>query len=194
MMSKPCLESAVQALAAGLERRRARFLGGRLVLSVPELLMAAAVLAGALAFAAAAASSRWMVVLPVPGASCLKGVEFHAGLVDRWARPEKGGLVAFKSRGIPFRRDGMIWGKYYAAAPLDSYEVSQEETVIEGRRAAAGLYAAMVFKQDPAIFERRGVVDFGQALVMGTSVDSYDSRYWGPVGDDQIEGVFIPLF
>ena len=43
-------------------------------------------------------------------------------------------------------------------------------------------------------FEYKGIIPKGEAFVMGSCIDSYDSRYFGLVRKDHVEAIAYPLF
>ncbi len=156
----------------------------------PRLAMAAVTFALMVAVADAV-RSRWIIGGVGPNdPSSLVGHWFF--IVDRHDRViGRGTLVAFKTdvRMRPWFQPGTLFIKQVVAVPGDTVEVSEAGLQVNGRRVADALPLATTLKTSAQALSRRVAVLQGQVWVVGTSPDSFDSRYWGPVWDAQIVGV-----
>ncbi len=134
----------------------------------------------------------------VRGANCLPYGHFLISRRDR--ELHRGDYVAFTAEQMePFYRNGTLAVKIVAGIPGDHVVVRTEGIWINGR-----YWGALVHVQPgkrlrslgrrPADYVRDETVPPHQLWVMGTSPDSYDSRYWGEISDDQVLGRAHPLW
>lgn len=108
-----------------------------------------------------------------------------------------GGYVAFwlDDRGAPYFQAGTKFIKQLRAAAGDHVRINAGQVSINGE---------VVAELDPQVLEtvnrlasdydRDMVLEESDLWVMGTSKDSYDSRYWGPISDTQIAGQVYPIY
>ncbi|MCR6645891.1 MAG: S26 family signal peptidase [Terricaulis sp.] len=71
-----------------------------------------------------------------------------------------------------------------------------QQVCSDGRRLSVdGVQIAMVKKRDgvPEGWVGCRTLAPSEILLLGDSADSFDGRYWGPISDDLIEGVWRPL-
>ena len=121
-------------------------------------------------------------------------------LIDRSQKTVvRGGMYAFKSRGVPGFPDGTNMLKIASALPGDQVTVnSAQQIVVNGGLVTTGLDHAEELGRNPSEFMGSGRLPAGQAWFLGTSPQSYDSRYFGSVTvtgpESQIEGRAYALF
>ncbi|MGE0383518.1 MAG: signal peptidase I [Gammaproteobacteria bacterium] len=146
--------------------------------------------------------ARYRIGIDDQRAKCLP--PYMVFLIDTWDRnPRRGELVAFRARGIgryvlhgdPAIRplaarytDGTWFVKVVAGVPGDRVEVTRKETTVNGAAVGTGLALARSLGRDVASFERRIELPQGRFWVMGRSVASVDSRYWGCIDQTQVIG------
>ena len=156
----------------------------------PRLAIAVITLAVMVA-AADAVRSRWIIGGVGPNdPTSLTGHWFF--VVDRHDQEmSRGTLVAFKTdaRMLPWFQPGTLFIKRVVAVTGDEVEVTAQGLRVNGHRVADALSLASTLKTSAEALSRQDKVAKGQVWVVGTSPDSFDSRYWGPVQRAQIVGV-----
>lgn len=102
---------------------------------------------------------------------------------------ERDKLYAYTSKqSAPIIADGSLVGKYVRGVPGDMIEIHDDDTVwINGQKVAAGMphLRGMTEQQKKKFYGSRVLKD-GEYWMMGTKYLSFDSRYWGPIKEDQI--------
>lgn len=117
-------------------------------------------------------------------------------LVDRQDHQmHRGEIYAFSSRGLaPFFDDGTQVVKILVALPGDHVEVTTTgEVKVNGEVLAKGLHWAEALGREVADFAGKAVLPEGAYWFMGETPESFDSRYWGSVKEEQIIGRAYPL-
>ena len=135
----------------------------------------------------AAFATRYRIGIDPQRENCLPGhTLFLIDLHDR--SPKKGAMYAFRAQGArPFFPDGTPMVKILAAVPGDRVAIDARGTItVNGERVGAGLPLAGA--AGASRFEGRATLGRGRYWFMGTDPSSFDSRYWGTVGDEQIIG------
>jgi conjugal transfer pilin signal peptidase TrbI len=92
-------------------------------------------------------------------------------------------------RGHPSRwewRDGRF--KRVAGVPGTASKLTQKSVRINGATVGEGLALARTLHRSPEDFLRDDIVPPGHLWVMGATADSFDSRYWGFLPDQQVIG------
>jgi conjugal transfer pilin signal peptidase TrbI len=117
-------------------------------------------------------------------------------LVDRFSKSlERGALYAFPSAGLePWIKDGQLVAKIADGLPGDRVAVSAAGVTINGMRIVDGLILAKTLGKEPAAFERTETVPADSIFFLGRAVNSFDSRYWGPVQQSRVIGKVHILF
>ncbi len=111
---------------------------------------------------------------------------------------ERGGIYMFAVKGIKLYPDGKLFVKFLAGLPGDHVEITRDERIlINGKEAARGLsYLHKIGKPiDDFVFS--GVIPEKKYFVLGDTEFSFDSRYWGPIDEEQIVGRaygIVPFF
>lgn len=117
-------------------------------------------------------------------------------LIDRWDRNVKRGqLVAFAANGLsPYFKNGTTMVKVVEGVSGDRVAVNEAAVTVNGARVGEGLALARTLGRPAGDFVRDIVVSPGSIWVMGRTIDSYDSRYWGELPAAQIIGRAYRLF
>lgn len=150
-----------------------------------------------LGLAAVYVSNHWRILWDRQTVKCMDAnvLLFHR---DRTGPFEVGDIVVFASRGAaPVFPDGTRLAKIIAAREGDVVEVraADEAILVNGREIARGLPAlAGAAEADRARFFGRRVLAPGEFWMTGTTQHSFDSRYWGVLHENQIEGRAWVLF
>ena len=111
-------------------------------------------------------------------------------LIDRHDRDiSQGAIIAFAALGLqPYFRDGQIIIKRAAGIPGDRVQVDPETVRVNGTKVGEGLALAGTLQRSVADFLRDDSVPPGHLCVMGVTADSFDSRYWGFLPQQQVIG------
>jgi len=161
----------------------------------PRLAMVAVTLV-VLAAAADYVRSRWIIGGVGPNdPSSLIGHWFF--IVDRHNKQvERGALVAFRTddRMTPWYSQGTIFIKQVAALSGDRVDVDEQGMHVNGQTVTDTLLLTDTLNKPVEAFTRSEVVQSGHYWVLGTSPDSFDSRYWGPIQRDQVIGMATAVF
>lgn len=106
------------------------------------------------------------------------------------------GLYAFHGKGMePLLKDGTRMLKQLKGMPGDLVEIDVLENIlVNGEVVANGLPMAEKLGKPTALFKGKGELKNGTYWFMGEINESFDSRYWGTVADEQIIGRAYPLF
>lgn len=117
---------------------------------------------------------------------------------------EPGDLVAFKARNTePYIDEGRTLVKVYAATDGDKVEIYEDRLLINGEpQANGGLHLTEVMEEvhpdgisvDPSEFVRSMTLNGDGIFALGTEPASFDSRFYGLVEREQIQGRAYPLF
>lgn len=139
-------------------------------------------------------NQRFDYVIPKAKTTCIE--DFNFGIIDKWQKKiEVDNKYAFLSKHMVIRADGTLLVKYFRAQELDEAGVSNnQEIFINSHQAGHGLIHAEALNTNPNIFVRNEILDFGEFWALGTKFDSFDSRYWGDVNENQVVGRFYPVF
>lgn len=154
---------------------------------------AVAVVGAALALAGEWATRDWYLGLPSQAQSCLP---YRVFLVSRRDRAVgRGDYVGFLADGRvqPFFAPGQLMVKQVVGVEGDRVTVSGGEVLVNGVPRGT-LVLAATLGQPPARFGRDERVPPGAYWVMGTAPNSFDSRYWGYLGREQVVGRAYPLW
>lgn len=83
--------------------------------------------------------------------------------------------------------------KKVAALPGDRVRISGTELYINEKHVDRLWLAKSIDGKKPGDFDADMVLNKDQVFLMGTTKESFDSRYWGPVRRDSIIGRALPL-
>lgn len=108
---------------------------------------------------------------------------------------ERDGIYAFKSTQMePHFRNGTIIIKYVRGVTGDRVTVNPTQVSINGKVQGQGLLLADKLGMPPTRYVRDEIVPAEKFWFMGTSSDSFDSRYWGYVGQSDVIGRAYPIW
>jgi conjugal transfer pilin signal peptidase TrbI len=138
-------------------------------------------------------AERFRIGVGLQQALCLP--PYRVFLIDRHARPRRGDYLAFRSdeRLLPWFRPGLIVIKALQGVAGDHVVVA-DTVQINGQVVATPSLTlgitplAGALRRQPEEFRRDEIIPAGAGWVMGQTLDSFDSRYWGYVRDEQIIG------
>ncbi len=144
-------------------------------------------------------SSTFQVVVPTQAERCLKHSYFIHKMTDVFNR---GDLVSFTlPRDLPpFFEKGQKFMKVLAAVEGDKVTITTLGTTVLTSDGDSIYYpndaTAMLNKLQltPDAFSHSFTVPDGQLFVLGTTQNSYDSRFWGTVPQQQVTGVGYAIF
>lgn len=139
-------------------------------------------------------ATRFSIAIAVQESLCLP--PYRLWVIDkRDTEPVRGEIFAFKSKGLsPVFADGTTIVKVLEGMPGDVVEVTLEQTTINKKTVGRGLDVAVSHGIAPQKYVRNGRIEDGRYWFFGRTSDSFDSRYWGSVGTDQIIGKAYPLW
>ena len=106
---------------------------------------------------------------------------------------QQGDLLQFRVNGIGHGFDGLLFVKMVGAIPGDRVEIRNDELFVNGSRRDK-LWLIKTLKKQPGDFDRAFIVPPGEYLMLGTTPESFDGRYWGTVKKEQILGSAYPIF
>jgi conjugal transfer pilin signal peptidase TrbI len=105
-----------------------------------------------------------------------------------------GDLITFdKPSALSYLREDKVL-KMVAGVPGDRLQIVGDEVKINGRVAVRGLELAEFHKQTREQLQRDEVIPQGRYFVIGTMPRSDDSRYWGYVRIDHVNGRAHEIF
>lgn len=88
---------------------------------------------------------------------------------------------------------GRMLGKMIAGVPGDRVVVKDDFAWVNGWPVGKLIHNARLGRA-PGAFDRDEIVPEGKVFVVGTEPRSYDSRYWGFLGQHALIGSLSPLF
>jgi len=140
-------------------------------------------------------TSRYTIAINGAASDCLRASVF---LVDKWDQQiRKGDLAAFTMNNEnAVHGTGQNWIKKAVATGGMRLNVTENEVVINGKELIKSTltyslnYLDLSMKDVPSFV----VVPDGEFFMMGETITSYDSRYWGTVKQQDILGKAYALF
>ncbi|TDX26799.1 conjugal transfer pilin signal peptidase TrbI [Modicisalibacter xianhensis] len=159
-----------------------------------RFLIKMALVAAAIFAVGAAFTSRFHFGIDSQQIRCFYDHRFF--LVDRKDHDmHRGEIYAFSSRGLaPFFDDGTQVVKILVALPGDHVEVTETGDVkVNGETLAKGLHWAEALGRHVSDFAGNTILPEGAYWFMGETPESFDSRYWGSVNEEQIIGRAYPI-
>lgn len=128
--------------------------------------------------------------------SCIP--EYSLYLVDKKDKKIiRNKIYAFKSKDLsPIYKKNTKMIKYIRAMPGDTVEINKtNQILINGQLYATGLMLAQEKLGQPySYFQGEKKLTENQYWALGTSEDSFDSRYWGAISREDIIGRVYPIF
>jgi conjugal transfer pilin signal peptidase TrbI len=139
------------------------------------------------------ATARFGIGIDPQKNTCL---DWRVFIIDKHATSvERDGIYAFKSTQMePYFRNGTVIIKYVRGVIGDRVTVNPTQVSINGKVQGQGLLLADKLGMPPARFVRDEIVPADKYWFMGTSSDSFDSRYWGYVGQSDVIGKAYPIW
>jgi conjugal transfer pilin signal peptidase TrbI len=107
------------------------------------------------------------------------------------------GYVAFllDHRAEPFFKQGVKFIKQVKGQGGDRIQIKDGKVSINGQLAAElDPEVLEIVGKTTSEYDRDLILDKEAIWVMGTSKDSYDSRYWGPIMQAQVVGRVHPIY
>jgi conjugal transfer pilin signal peptidase TrbI len=150
-------------------------------------------LAGLLLALGPVVATRFRLGIGLQRAVCLP--PYRLFLIDRRTRPRRGDYVAFRAddRLQPYFRPGTLVIKELAGVAGDRVVVATTITingqVVAPPAPGLGITPLVgALGKTPAALQFDAILPAGAGWTLGHTWDSFDSRYWGYVYDDQIIG------
>ena len=109
----------------------------------------------------------------------------------------RGAFASFKTRGLqPFFKDGTVFTKLVMGVPGDRVSIVGGYVEVAGRPVGGiSPRIARALRRTPQSFDRIYTLGPGQYFMAGTEGPTpYDSRYYGPVVAEQLEGRAYPIW
>lgn len=138
--------------------------------------------------------ANYMIGIDEQEVKCIPDVDYVIGdLNDRVL--VRDGLFVVKSSGLePLIADGTLLVKFLRAVPGDTVKVSEEGVFVNDHKVAeGGLPMAHRFNKGPEEFYGERVLGEDEHWIMGTTAESFDSRYWGSVSYEQVQARAYPI-
>lgn len=116
-------------------------------------------------------------------------------IVKRPETIERGKIYAFHAQGMgPFYKDGTKIGKYASALAGDTVVQNEQGVFVNGQNVATGYVLADKLNHSKSDYYKQFVVAPNQIFFTGSAPRSFDSRYWGTIGTENVIGEAIPLW
>lgn len=123
---------------------------------------------------------------------CIPGYSIY--LIDKKDRAlTKGKTYAFKAKGTsPLIKEGTTLVKFLRGEPGDKIEIRPDTRIyVNDEMVGGGLRYAENLGKKPEDFI--GAAQIAGYWFMGTSIYSFDSRYWGTAEEEQVLGRAYPV-
>lgn len=104
-----------------------------------------------------------------------------------------GDLIQFRAGKVGHGFDGLVFVKMVGAVPGDHVEIRGDQLIINGKKHDR-LWLLKSLQKKPGDLDATYVVPKGEYLMLGTTRESFDGRYWGTVEQEQLLGSARPLF
>ena len=163
--------------------------------SWPRFIVKSGVVLVLIITAGLAFADRYRIGIDRQLVKCIPGYTFY--LIDtKDTELKRDAIYSFSAEGLePVYEDGTLMVKYLRGKPGDHVEISKEKNVyVNGEYHGYGLKHAEKLGQPEEAFFGEATLGEDSYWFMGTSSESFDSRYWGTVKHDQIIGRAYPLF
>lgn len=158
-----------------------------------KFILKALPLSVAMAGAALYATSRYEIGIDPQKNTCLNWRVF---VVDRYdTKVDRDKIYAFRSTQMePFFPNGTKIIKYVRGIPGDRVTVGKEVISVNGTSRGEGLLLAARLGKPENRYIRDEIIPDNMFWFMGTSHDSFDSRYWGYVSSSDVVGRAYPIW
>lgn len=143
--------------------------------------------------------NSYTIVIPKQSITCLPHKVFFREKTKQW---ERGQLVTFQLHKdiIPYFKKGEGFLKIAAAIPGDRVKITKSQVIVSPTQGDDIIYDTSVDyvlnNTDHTLNEvtRVFTVPEGKFFALGTTYQSYDSRYWGVANINTISGVAYAIF
>ena len=109
-------------------------------------------------------------------------------------KPSRGDIFAFEIEGMePIFEDGRLLAKYVRGVPGDCIKVSSKGVFVNDMLVAEGFSAAHRLDLDPESFYGQRCLKEKEYWMLGDTSESFDSRYFGAVGEERLRGYVLPV-
>ncbi|PEH40507.1 signal peptidase I [Burkholderia gladioli] len=107
----------------------------------------------------------------------------------------RGDIVWFHAQGLgPRFKDGTPMAKLAAALPGDRILIRDSRLYVNGSYWGSLALGERVLHEPMGYWDREFTIGPGELFVLGTEPRSFDSRYWGVIHENQVEGTLSVLF
>lgn len=141
------------------------------------------------------AHSRYVIASNSSSSNCLKATYF---IVDTWDKDVKAGDLAAFTMNVENRLYpvGRKWIKQVVATEGMTVNVTTDVTTISnGRVIHNNMDHTMAYLKISADdIKHKTELDDGELFMMGDTRTTYDSRYWGPIKQEDVLGKAYALF
>lgn len=108
---------------------------------------------------------------------------------------ERNDVFAYYAKGLtPYFADGTLMAKVVTGVPGDHVLINEEGVFINGELVAEGFMLAAKLKKSESDFYTEFTIPERKYFMMAPAPESYDSRYWGMIDQQQLAGKATPLF
>lgn len=139
--------------------------------------------------------SRFTLSLPSLDNQCLETTMF---IVDKWDKDvQQGDLVAFKfQKDDPHFDKGLSFIKLVAAKAGDTVTVTPQKLLVNNNEfQIAGMTHVINFLElNPNEYITQSTLNKNEVYVVGETIYSYDSRFWGAIDKTNIIGKAYAIF
>lgn len=132
-------------------------------------------------------ADRYRLGVDYQDVTCLPGRHY---LIDRYDRePIRGEIYAFRSKAIPpYYKEGTLMTKILIALPGDQVRIENDKVYVNGKVVAQGFVHAKTLGKTSKDFWGKGTLKENEYWFIGTNPRSFDSRYWGSIGWERVQG------
>lgn len=162
--------------------------------SWPKFLIKMAIVFALIYTAGIAFASRYRIGIDSQIVKCIPGYSLY--LIDKKDTTiQRDKIFLFKAKGLnPFYEDDTDMVKYLRGLPGDTVEIQKNLNIyVNGNYFGYGLVHAETLGTPKESLIGKSKLKKDSYWFMGTSNQSFDSRYWGTVKYDQIVGRAYPL-
>lgn len=133
-------------------------------------------------------TQRYTIAFNGAESDCLNARVF---LIDKWDREfTNGHIIAFSMQvdnGI--HPIGTVWVKKVAAMPGQTVHVTHESVSVENKTyRLSATYIFNKLNKDPDELKSSWDLSSTEVFMIGETLTSYDSRFWGPIDTNHVVG------
>tara|TARA_Y100001951_G_scaffold105300_1_gene121621 strand:+ start:2175 stop:2690 length:516 start_codon:yes stop_codon:yes gene_type:complete len=139
-------------------------------------------------------TQRYSIAFNGSNSDCLKATVF---LIDKWdTNFTNEDIIAFVmnvENGL--FETGRTWVKKVAAMPGQQVSVSHDDVIVgEARYALSTSYVLKMLERDFDSVVTSWTMSDEQVFMIGETLTSFDSRYWGPIQKSDVVGKAYAIF